>query len=54
VPEPVHEFPLVAVEPYLFVLRASGVTTWTAVTFYALADGSRYVHYGDRANPLVR
>ena len=53
VPEPVHEFPLVAVEPDLFVLRPPGVTTWTAVTFYSLADGSRYVHYGARANPLV-
>ena len=52
-PEPVHEFPLVPVEPGLFVLRPPGVTTWTAVTFYSLADGSRYVHYGARANPLV-
>ena len=53
VPEPVHELPLVAVGPGLFVLRPTGVTTWTAVTFYSLADGSRYVHYGARANPLV-
>jgi CubicO group peptidase (beta-lactamase class C family) len=53
VPEPVHEFPLVAVEPGLFALRPPGVTTWTAVTFYSLADGSRYVHYGARANPRV-
>jgi len=30
-----------------------GVETWSAVTFYALADGARYVHYGARANPLV-
>ena len=52
-PEPVHEFPLVPVEPDLFVLRAPGETTWTAVTFYALDDGARYVHYGARANPLV-
>ena len=40
IPEPVHEFPLVAVEPDLFVLRTPGETTWTAVTFYALDDGS--------------
>ena len=52
-PEPVHEFSLVPVEPDLFVLRAPGETTWTAVTFYALDDGSPYVHYGARANPLV-
>ena len=53
IPEPVHEFPLVAVEPDLFVLRPPGAATWTPVTFYALEDGSRYVHYGARANPLV-
>jgi CubicO group peptidase (beta-lactamase class C family) len=53
VPVPVHEFALVPVGPDLFVLRAPGETTWTPVTFYALADGARYVHYGARANPLV-
>jgi hypothetical protein len=52
-PEPVHEFALVPVEPDLFVVRQPGETTWTAVTFYELEDGSRYVHYGARANPLV-
>ena len=53
IPEPVHEFPLVPVEPDLFVVRQPGETTWTPVTFYELDDGSRYVHYGARANPLV-
>lgn len=53
VPKPVHEYPLVAVEPDVFVLKDPAETTWTVVTFYALADGSRYVHYGARANPLV-
>ena len=53
VPKRVHEYPLVAVEPDLFVLRDPAETTWTVVTFYALPDGSRYVHYGARANPLV-
>ncbi len=53
VPEPVHEYPLVAVEPDLFAFKDLAVTTWTAVRFYTLADGSRYVHYGARANPLV-
>jgi hypothetical protein len=52
-PEPVHELPLVAVEPELFVVRLPGETTWTPVTFYELENGSRYVHYGARANPLV-
>jgi CubicO group peptidase (beta-lactamase class C family) len=53
VPVPVHEFALVPVGPDLFALRAPGETTWTPVTFYALPDGARYVHYGARANPLV-
>ncbi len=52
-PEPVHEFDLVPVEAGLFALRSPGESTWTAVTFYELEDGSRYVHYGARANPLV-
>lgn len=52
-PDPVHELPLVAVEPELFVVRLPGETTWTPVTFYELENGSRYVHYGARANPLV-
>ncbi len=45
--------PLAPVEPGVFAIRAPGTTTWIAVTFYALADGARYVHYGARANPLV-
>ena len=53
VPKLVHEFALVPVGPDLFALRSPGETTWTPVTFYALAEGARYVHYGGRANPLV-
>jgi CubicO group peptidase (beta-lactamase class C family) len=52
-PEPVHEYPLSPVEAGVYAMRAPGTTTWLAVTFYALDDGSRYVHYGARANPLV-
>ena len=52
-PEPVHEFELLPVRPGLFALRSPGESAWTAVTFYELEDGSRYVHYGARANPLV-
>jgi hypothetical protein len=37
-PEPVHELPLVAVEPELFVVRLPGETTWTPVTFYELEN----------------
>ena len=53
VPKPVHEYPLVPVEPDVFALKDPAETTWTAVTFYEIAGGARYVHYGARANPLV-
>jgi len=53
VPKPVHEYPLVPVEPDVFVVKDPAETTWTAVTFYEIASGARYVHYGARANPLV-
>jgi hypothetical protein len=52
-PKPVHEYPLVPVEYDVFALKDPAETTWTAVTFYELAGGARYVHYGARANPLV-
>jgi CubicO group peptidase (beta-lactamase class C family) len=52
-PTPVQEFELLPVEAGLFAMRHPGTTTWIPVTFYALADGTRYVHYGARANPLV-
>ena len=52
-PEPVHEYALAPVEPGVYAMRAPGTATWIAVTFYALEDGARYVHYGARANPLV-
>jgi CubicO group peptidase (beta-lactamase class C family) len=53
VPKPVHEYPLVPVERDVFAVKDPGATTWTAVTFYALEDGTRYVHFGARANPLI-
>ena len=53
VPKTEYEFPLVPVAPDLFVVREPGETTWTPITFYALEDGSPYVHYGGRANPRV-
>lgn len=52
-PKPVHEYALHPVEPDVFAMRPPGVSTWTAVTFYELGNGARYVHYGARANPLV-
>jgi len=34
-----------------FAFRDEGEQHWTPVVFYALPDGSPYVHYGVRANP---
>lgn len=52
-PNPMPEYVLHPVEPDVFAMRPPGASTWTSVTFYALDDGARYVHYGARANPLV-
>jgi dipeptidyl aminopeptidase/acylaminoacyl peptidase/CubicO group peptidase (beta-lactamase class C family) len=51
--EPVHCYDLVPAGADLFVMRAPGVTTWTPVQFYRIADGTAYLHYGGRANPKV-
>jgi dipeptidyl aminopeptidase/acylaminoacyl peptidase/CubicO group peptidase (beta-lactamase class C family) len=55
VPDPVEEYDLVAVDPSgdLFVIREPSSLTWTPVTFYALATGEQYVHFGVRATPKV-
>jgi CubicO group peptidase (beta-lactamase class C family) len=48
------EYELVAVDTDgAFVMRQEGAPNWTPARFYALTDGSRYVHYGVRANPRV-
>jgi hypothetical protein len=52
-PEPTKEYELVPVEQDLFVIRDPEVRTWTPVTFYSLATGERYVHFGVRATPKV-
>lgn len=52
-PEPVKERQLLPVEPDLFAMRPEGTESYVAVTFYELADGTPYVHYGARANPRV-
>jgi len=48
-----EELPLHAVADGLFCAQPPGQESWMAVTFYALPDGSEYVHYGVRANPKV-
>jgi CubicO group peptidase (beta-lactamase class C family) len=51
--DPVEEMTFVAVEPDVFVTRSDGEQTWTPAVFYALADGSAYVHMGGRATPKI-
>jgi dipeptidyl aminopeptidase/acylaminoacyl peptidase len=48
-----EELVLHAVADGLFCAQPPGQESWMAVTFYALPDGSEYVHYGVRANPKV-
>ncbi|MDR7277271.1 serine hydrolase [Catenuloplanes atrovinosus] len=52
-PEPVTVHPLMPVAENLFVTRLPNSRTWTPVTFYRLAGGERYVHFGVRATPKV-
>ena len=37
----------------LYVVREPGHSTWVPVTFYALATGEKYLHFGARATPKV-
>jgi dipeptidyl aminopeptidase/acylaminoacyl peptidase/CubicO group peptidase (beta-lactamase class C family) len=52
-PDPVSQYPMIAVAPDLFVVREPEARTWIPVTFYALATGEKYVHFGARATPKV-
>ena len=36
-----------------FAAYMKDVDTYLPITFYRIPDGSRYVHYGVRANPMV-
>jgi CubicO group peptidase (beta-lactamase class C family) len=47
------ELDLVPVRDGLYLTRLPGNETWLPVTFYALADGTPYVHLGVRATPKV-
>jgi CubicO group peptidase (beta-lactamase class C family) len=47
----VHEFELHAVSQGLFATRPPGYDSWLAAVFYALDDGSEYLHFGVRATP---
>ena len=37
----------------LYVVREPEAQTWVPITFYALATGERYLHFGARATPKV-
>jgi len=54
-PEPTQEFAMVPVDDSgdLFVVRQPGSVNWTPVTFYSLATGEKYLHFGVRATPKV-
>ncbi|TDC53265.1 class A beta-lactamase-related serine hydrolase [Jiangella ureilytica] len=52
-PELSREHLLVPVAEGHFATRPEGATQWEPVFFYTLADGSRYLHHGVRANPRV-
>ncbi len=51
--DPVEELAFVPVGPNVFVTRSDGEQTWTPAVFFALDDGSRYVHMRGRATPKI-
>jgi CubicO group peptidase (beta-lactamase class C family) len=44
-------YPMVPVEPDLFVCQDPETGNWIPATFYQLPTGERYVHFGARATP---
>ncbi|MEV4313098.1 serine hydrolase [Actinocrispum sp. NPDC049592] len=53
IPEPVHEYPMVPLNDDLYVILEPGMGMWVPVTFYELATGEKYLHFGVRATPKV-
>jgi CubicO group peptidase (beta-lactamase class C family) len=49
----VHAYPMQAIGQDLYVVREPEAETWVPITFYALATGERYLHFGARATPKV-
>lgn len=47
------EYPMTAVRDGLFAAYLEETDSYLPVTFYTISDGTRYVHYGVRANPMV-
>jgi dipeptidyl aminopeptidase/acylaminoacyl peptidase/CubicO group peptidase (beta-lactamase class C family) len=46
-------YPLAPIDDNLYAVREPGTRTWIPVTFYELATGEKYVHFGVRATPKV-
>jgi len=49
--DPTEDLIMTPVSPGLFAVRPEGMDIWIPVTFYRLAGGEQYVHYGARATP---
>lgn len=49
----VQRWPLVPVSEGLYAATPPGMDTHLPITFYQLDNGTRYVHYGVRANPMT-
>ena len=54
IPETVQEYPMMAVDEGLFVVKDPDALAWTPVTFYDLPTGETYMHFGARATPKAR
>jgi CubicO group peptidase (beta-lactamase class C family) len=52
-PEKTQEYPMVPVTEDLFLIRYPELGAWIPVTFYELATGEQYLHFGVRATPKV-
>jgi hypothetical protein len=50
-PDPVWEYPMAAIADDVWAVRDPGTVTWIPVTFYTLAGGEKFVHFGARATP---
>jgi dipeptidyl aminopeptidase/acylaminoacyl peptidase/CubicO group peptidase (beta-lactamase class C family) len=50
-PDPVTDYPMTAIDEDLWAVREPGTVTWIPVTFYTLAEGGKFVHFGARATP---
>jgi len=50
-PDPVTEYPMTAIAKDIWAVRDPGTVTWIPVTFYTLATGQKYAHFGARATP---